>query len=57
MSPSSIPICAQEPSHGKLRRMLTHTGIGVGSNFRVVTDLELKRADDGIQILLKEFLL
>ena len=37
-------ICPQEPSHGKLRSMLT--GTGVGSNFRFVSDLELKPAQN-----------
>ena len=41
-------ICPQDArSHGKLRSMLTGTGVGstgVGSNFRFVVHLELKPA-------------
>ena len=47
-SPPSL--CAPR-SHGKLRSMLT--GTGVGSNFRFVTDLELKPA--GCETIFKRF--
>ena len=40
----SPPSLSAPRSHGKLRRRLT--GTGVGSNFRFVSDLELKPASD-----------